>query len=227
MISLLFFGEKAILCPNAKVSGVKFFKYLPVKRNQISKWSPLNLKAFLSYIHRIFLDKNYCIRSFIKVYQTSGIHTLDIQTKTWPGGYQHHSTYVPDWTRSQKFSSKLFSQFWQNRFKGNCCQKSAGEITPILGCSKVVNQGVTVKVLYYLHWQTACFTVWANGKQNLGLVDFFPESRLLFVVPFSEKRPGEPERGIKDGFEEMEHKFPIGTFRAGKQDYFFRCSIAS
>ena len=66
---------------------------------------------------------------------------------------------------------------------------------------------MTVKVLYYLHWQTACFTVWANGKQNLGLVDFFPESRLPFVVPFSEKRPGEPERGIKDGFEEWNTHF--------------------
>ena len=26
----------------------------------------------------------------------------------------------------------------------------------------------------------------------------------------------------KDGFEQMEHEFPFGTFRPGKQGYFFR-----
>ena len=43
------------------------------------------------------------------------------------------------------------------------------------------SQGVTKKVLYHLHWQTGWFTVWVNGRQNLGLVNFIPESRLPFV----------------------------------------------
>ena len=40
------------------------------------------------------------------------------------------------------------------------------------------------------------------------------------------KRLARPETGIKDGFEEMEHKFPFGIFHPQKQDYFFRCSVA-
>lgn len=31
-------------------------------------------------------------------------------------------------------------------------------------------------------------------------------------IPVTEKRPQKPEIGIKDGFEEMEKKFPYGTF---------------
>lgn len=34
IMSRLFFFEKAILCPSAKVSGVSFFKYSPVKTNK-------------------------------------------------------------------------------------------------------------------------------------------------------------------------------------------------
>ena len=41
-------------------------------------------------------------------------------------------------------------------------------------------------------------------------------------APSTEKRPRKPETGIKDGFEEMEHEFPFGTFRSEKQDYFIR-----
>ena len=33
--------------------------------------------------------------------------------------------------------------------------------------------------------------------------------------------------GIKDGFEEMEHKFPFGIFRPEKQDYLFGCSVVA
>ena len=39
-------------------------------------------------------------------------------------------------------------------------------------------------------------------------------------------RPRKHETGIKDGFEEMKHKFPFGTFRSERQDYLFRCSVA-
>ena len=43
----------------------------------------------------------------------------------------------------------------------------------------------------------------------------------------AKKRTRRPETGIKDGFEEIKHEFLFGTFRAGKQDYLFRCSVAS
>ena len=46
-------------------------------------------------------------------------------------------------------------------------------------------------------------------------------------VPFTEKQPRRPETGIKDGFEEMEHEFPSGTFRPEKTGLpfqMFRCS---
>lgn len=31
--------------------------------------------------------------------------------------------------------------------------------------------------------------------------------------PITEKRQRRPETGISDGFEEVEHKFPLGVFR--------------
>ena len=34
-------------------------------------------------------------------------------------------------------------------------------------------------VVYHLPGQTGRFTVWVNGKQNSGLVNFIPESPLL------------------------------------------------
>ena len=70
----------------------------------------------------------------------------------------------------------------------------------------------------YLHGQTGRSTVWADGTQNSGLVNFVPESRLL---P-KKKRPRRPEPGIKDGFDEWDAKF-----RPEKQDYLFRRSIAT
>ena len=66
---------------------------------------------------------------------------------------------------------------------------------------------------------------WANGKQNPVLVHSVRESRLPIrhkSVPFTEKGPRKPKTGIKDRFEEMEHKFRFGTFRPGKQDYHFQ-----
>ena len=41
--------------------------------------------------------------------------------------------------------------------------------------------GVFEGCLHHLHGQAGRFAVWANGKQNLGLVNFVPESRLPFV----------------------------------------------
>ena len=37
------------------------------------------------------------------------------------------------------------------------------------------------KVVYHLHGQTSRFTVWVNGSQSSGLVNFVPESRFPFV----------------------------------------------
>ena len=45
-------------------------------------------------------------------------------------------------------------------------------------------------------------------------------------VSFTGKRPRRPETGIKSGFEEMDHEFPIGIFYPEKQDYLFRCYVA-
>ena len=80
-------------------------------------------------------------------------------------------------------------------------------------------------VVYHLHGQTGRFTIWVNGSQSSGLLNFVPESRLH--CPFTGKRPRRPETGIKDGFEETEHEFPFGIFHPEKLDYLFRCSVAS
>ena len=79
-----------------------------------------------------------------------------------------------------------------------------------------------ILVAYHLHGQTGRSTVWADGTQNSGLVNFVPEWRLL-----PKKRPWRPEPGIKDGFDEMGREIPFGIFRPEKQDYLFRCSIAT
>ena len=38
-----------------------------------------------------------------------------------------------------------------------------------------------LKCYFHLHGQTGLFTVWTNGKQNSGLVNFVSETRLPFV----------------------------------------------
>ena len=84
-------------------------------------------------------------------------------------------------------------------------------------------------IVCHLHEQTCRFTGWANGKQNSGLVNCYRNRvyHLYKSVPFTEKQPRRPETGIKDGFEEMEHEFPSGTFRPEKTGLpfqMFRCS---
>ena len=52
------------------------------------------------------------------------------------------------------------------------------------------NKQREISVVYCLHGhsQTGRFTVWVNGKQNSGLVNFIPESCLLHkTVPFTKK----------------------------------------
>ena len=88
-------------------------------------------------------------------------------------------------------------------------------------------------LVYHSQGQTGRFTVWLNGAQNSGLVNFVPESRLPFFLqanlavticinqfhlPKNSRRPRKPENGIKNGFEEMEQEFPFGTFQTGKKD---------
>ena len=83
------------------------------------------------------------------------------------------------------------------------------------------------ETLYYLHEQTGWFTVCANGKQNSAMVKFVPESHLPFVQINSQKGHENLESpGVKDGSEQIEHKFPVGTFLQKKQDCLFRCSLA-
>ena len=45
---------------------------------------------------------------------------------------------------------------------------------------KVIGLITKTTVVYYLPGQTGRSTVWVNGKQNSGLVNFVPESRLPF-----------------------------------------------
>ena len=49
--------------------------------------------------------------------------------------------------------------------------------------------GVFEGCLHHLHGQAGRFAVWANGKQNLGRVNFVPESHLPFdkSAPFTQK----------------------------------------
>ena len=83
-------------------------------------------------------------------------------------------------------------------------------------------------VVYHLHKQTGRLSVWVNGSQSLGPVNFVPESRyhMYKSVPFTGKRSRRSETGIKGGFGEMKHEFPFGIFHPGKQDYLFRCSVS-
>ena len=50
------------------------------------------------------------------------------------------------------------------------------------------------------------------------VLNLVPESRLPFaqIGSFTGKRPKRPEAGVTDGFEEMEHEFPLGIFRPEK-----------
>ena len=79
---------------------------------------------------------------------------------------------------------------------------------------------IKIEVVYHLHGQTRRSTVWVNGKQNSGLVNFIQVYYLYNSIPFAKKRPRKPETDIKDGFKEMEDEFPFGTFHPEKQTTF-------
>ena len=91
----------------------------------------------------------------------------------------------------------------------------------------VVTISQVIIVVYHLHGQTRRLTIWVNGKQHSGLVNFLSWNRLYNLhksSPFTEKRRQKPEADIK---EELEYTFPFGKFQPVKQDYLFRCSVAS
>ena len=78
------------------------------------------------------------------------------------------------------------------------------------------------RAVYHLHGQTGRFTVWTNGKQNSGLVNFVPETRL---PSFTEKRPRRLETGMKMSLKKWNTNFRL--VHPEKQDHLFRCSVAS
>ena len=77
------------------------------------------------------------------------------------------------------------------------------------------------RAVYHLHGQTGRFTVWTNGKQNSGLVNFVPETRL---PSFTEKRPRRRETGMKMSLKKWNTNFRL--VHPEKQDHLFRCSVA-
>ena len=63
---------------------------------------------------------------------------------------------------------------------------------------------------------------WSVQGLGSGLSSFVPESgvcRSYKSVPFPERLPQISGNGMKDGFEEIEHEFPVGK----KQDYLLGC----
>ena len=48
---------------------------------------------------------------------------------------------------------------------------------------------IKIKIGYHLHGQTGRSTVWENGNQNSGLVNFIPQSRLPFAQIRESKYP--------------------------------------
>ena len=88
---------------------------------------------------------------------------------------------------------------WWNELRVSTCCGSIGK--KIIFTSRKCVEEWKLAVAYHLHGQTIHFTVYN-----------FTRKSHLSGNPVTEKWPQKPEIGIKDGFEEMEHKFPCGTF---------------
>ena len=85
--------------------------------------------------------------------------------------------------------------FFKAKDKSICEGKKRKKITPVLLADHraptefatvillrtLIRRAQEMWVVYNLHGETGRFTVWANVKQNLGLINFPPESRLPFV----------------------------------------------
>ena len=101
--------------------------------------------------------------------------------------------------------------------------KNPPEFAVLAGTSEWKLTDTQVVLYHTSRAQSAVHGLGLNCKENSGLVNFVLESRLSFTNQFHlQKRLRRPETGIKDGFEEMENKFPRLLFQ--KFFYFFRCS---
>ena len=76
--------------------------------------------------------------------------------------------------------------------------------------------------------QAGWFTVWENGEQNSGKVNFVPDSRLPFVqISFIyQKTAAKAWNWYQGGFEVNGTRISFGTFCPEKQDCLFRSSVA-
>ena len=109
-----------------------------------------------------------------------------------------------NWLEMPQFwQVKTLSVFTKVLFPQQKYPRQNAECTP---CLAIEPHKVKTLVIYHLHRQTGQYTVWANAKQNSGLVNFVQASRLPFVPISSiyQKRPRKPEIGFKDGFQSFE-----------------------
>ena len=74
--------------------------------------------------------------------------------------------------RKVTLKTQLGCQGWKGERVGVNCG--------ILGERALILEG-DMYVVYHLHGKTGRSTVWVNGTQNLGQINFVPESRLRFV----------------------------------------------
>ena len=83
-------------------------------------------------------------------------------------------------------------------------------------------------VTFLIHGQAGRSTVWANGTQNLGLVNFVPESRLPFVQISSiyHKTTAKALTRYQRWLWRNGSRISVWIFRPEKQDNLFRCSVA-
>ena len=83
-------------------------------------------------------------------------------------------------------------------------------------------------VTFLIHGQAGRSTVWANGTQNLGLVNFVPESRLPFVQISSiyQKTTAKALTRYQIWLWRNGSRISVWIFRPEKQDNLFRCSVA-
>ena len=81
------------------------------------------------------------------------------------------STYVQDWTQPQNVASKLFSQIWQKRFIGHCCQKCMGEKANLVRITNSTRIACCSKMTY------KCFEIFSAEPLYFRL--------WLLLIPFS------------------------------------------
>ena len=135
---------------------------------------------------------------------------------------------------------KPYMTFWWRREKP--CARKARKVIGVTN-SRVVKvkeiyeqntRGIFSSAVYILcniliHGQAGRSTVWANGTQNLGLVNFLPESRLPFTVQISsiyQKTTAKALTRYQRWLWRNGSRISVWIFRPEKQDNLFRCSVA-